>query len=309
MSAGKPVILALADGRVFRGRHFGGEGTVTNEIVFNTSMCGYQEIITDPSYHGQMVVMTYPQIGNYGVNPEDVESRRAWVGAFIVKELSPVASSWRSRQTLDSYLAEYGILGVEGVDTRALVRHIRDRGAQMAVASTEIDDEAALVELARRTRGIVGRDLVKDVTTLRTYRWEEGGNEILAGRGAPPPRLKRASRPRRVVAYDFGVKRNILRKLVDRNFEVTVVPADTPAGKVLEMDPDGIFLSNGPGDPEPITYAIEAVRALVGKKPIFGICLGHQVLGLALGGKTYKLKFGHRGGNHPVINKTTNKVE
>lgn len=309
MSRSKPVILALADGRVFRGMSFGSDGTLTNEIVFNTSMCGYQEILTDPSYHGQMVVMTYPEIGNYGVNPEDVESKRPWVGAFIVREQSPVASSWRSRQTLASYLAEYGVLGVEGIDTRALVRHIRDHGAQMATVSTDIDDADALVDLSQRSRGIAGRDLVKEVTTLRPYDWTEGSREILEGKGAPANPIRRAGRPWKIIAYDFGVKRNILRKLVDRGLDVTVVPADTTAEEALKRNPDAIFLSNGPGDPEPVTYAIEAIRGLIGKKPIFGICLGHQILGLALGGKTFKLKFGHHGGNQPVMDKATGKVE
>ncbi|MFQ5457085.1 MAG: glutamine-hydrolyzing carbamoyl-phosphate synthase small subunit [Myxococcota bacterium] len=309
MSAARPAILALADGRVFRGTSFGGAGTVTHEIVFNTSMCGYQEILTDPSYHGQMVVMTYPQIGNYGVNPEDLESKRPWVGAFIVRENSPVASSWRSRQTLESYLAEFGIVGMEGIDTRSLVRHIRDNGAQMATVSTDIDDAEALVELSQRTRGIVGRDLVNEVTTRRPYEWTEGSREILAGKGAPAVPVRRAREPWKIIAYDFGVKRNILRKLSDRNLDVTVVPADTTAAEVLKRNPDAVFLSNGPGDPEPVSYAVDAIRELVGKKPIFGICLGHQILGLALGGRTFKLKFGHHGGNQPVRDEATGTVE
>jgi carbamoyl-phosphate synthase small subunit len=243
------------------------------------------------------------------VNPEDVESKRPWVGAFIVREQSPVASSWRSRQTLASYLAEYGVVGVEGIDTRALVRHIRDHGAQMATVSTDIDDADALVELSQRSRGIAGRDLVKEVTTIRPYGWAEGSREILEGKGAPALPIRRARRAWKVVAYDFGVKRNILRKLVDRNLDVTVVPADTTAEEALKRSPDAIFLSNGPGDPEAVTYAIEAIRGLIGKKPIFGICLGHQILGLALGGRTFKLKFGHHGGNHPVMDEATRKVE
>ena len=309
MTRGKRAILALADGRAFTGRGFGAEGTTTGEVVFNTSLSGYQEILTDPSYHHQIVVMTYPEIGNTGVNPEDAESGRPWVRGFVVKALSPVASCWRSRQTLDAYLREHGVIGLEGIDTRALTRHIRDHGAQMAALSTEDADRASLVDRARRAGSMVGLDLAREVTTAEPYTWTEGSIRPLAGRGAPPAPLRRARERRRVVAYDFGIKRNILRKLVDRNLDVTVVPATATAAEVLALDPDGVFLSNGPGDPEPVTYAIEAVRALIGKKPIFGICLGHQILGLALGGRTFKLKFDHHGGNQPVMEQSSRKVE
>jgi carbamoyl-phosphate synthase small subunit len=243
------------------------------------------------------------------VNPEDVESGRPWVRAFIVKELSPVASSWRSRQSLSDYLLEHGVIGLEGIDTRALVRHIRDAGAQIGAVSTELTEPASLIDLARRAPEIVGRDLVKEVTTRQPYVWREASQDVLEGRGSLPAEVRRARRQRKVVAYDFGIKRNILRKLADRNLEVTVVPAQTSAGKVLEMKPEGVFLSNGPGDPEPVTYGIEAVRELIGKIPIFGICLGHQILGLALGGRTFKLKFGHHGGNQPVMDLRSRAVE
>jgi len=306
---GKPAILALADGRAFTGRAFGAAGTTTGEVVFNTSMSGYQEILTDPSYHHQIVVMTYPEIGNTGVNPEDAESSRPWVRGFVVRSLSPVASSWRSRQTLDAYLREQGVIGLEAIDTRALVRHIRDHGAQMAALSTEDADAATLVERARRAGSMVGLDLAKEVTTREPYAWTEGSVNPIADRGAPPRPVRRARERLRVVAYDFGIKQNILRKLADRNLDVTVVPATTSAEEVLKLDPDGVFLSNGPGDPEPVTNAIEAVRGLVGKKPIFGICLGHQILGIALGGRTFKLKFGHHGGNQPVMEHSSRKVE
>ncbi len=309
MKQGKRAILALADGRVFIGRGFGAEGTTTGEVVFNTSLSGYQEILTDPSYHHQIVVMTYPEIGNTGVNPEDTESARPWVRGFVVRSLSPVASSWRSRQTLDAYLREHGVIGLEGIDTRALVRHIRDQGAQMAALSTEDADRASLVDMARRAGSMVGLDLAKEVSTREPYAWTEGSIQPIAGRGAPPAPVRRARKRLRIVAFDFGIKRNILRKLVDRNLDVTVVPATTTAEEVLKRDPDGVFLSNGPGDPEPVTYAIAAVRGLLGKKPIFGICLGHQILGLALGGRTFKLKFGHHGGNQPVMEAYTRKVE
>ena len=309
MIRGRRAILALADGRVFTGRGFGAEGTTTGEVVFNTSLSGYQEILTDPSYHHQIVVMTYPEIGNTGVNPEDEESTRPWVRGFVVRSLSPVASSWRSTQTLDAYLREHGVIGLEGLDTRALVRHIRDHGAQMAAISTEETATAALVDRARRAGSMVGLDLAREVTTREPYAWTEGSIEPIAGRGAPPRPLRRARQRWRVVAYDFGIKRNILRKLVDRNLDVTVVPAATTAEEVLRLDPDGVFLSNGPGDPEPVTCAIEAVRGLLGRKPVFGICLGHQILGLALGGRTFKLKFGHHGGNQPVMEASSRKVE
>ncbi|WP_305040974.1 glutamine-hydrolyzing carbamoyl-phosphate synthase small subunit [Geoalkalibacter sp.] len=298
------AILALADGRVFHGRAFGASGEVTGEVVFNTSMTGYQEILTDPSYRGEIVAMTYPQIGNYGINLEDVESSRPFLAGFIVKEACEFPSNWRSRMSLDAYLKENGVVGIQGIDTRALVRHIRDKGAQTGIISSVDLDPARLVEKARQAPSIVGRDLVREVTCDQPYHWSEGpwrlGEGYLSAEQAP--RYK-------VVAYDFGIKRNILRKLVASGCDVTVVPADTPAEKVLAMNPDGVFLSNGPGDPEPIVYAQENIRKILGKKPVFGICLGHQLLSLALGGKTYKLKFGHRGGNQPVQRGDDGRVE
>ncbi|WP_305046171.1 glutamine-hydrolyzing carbamoyl-phosphate synthase small subunit [Geoalkalibacter sp.] len=298
------AILALADGRVFHGRAFGASGEVTGEVVFNTSMTGYQEILTDPSYCGEIVAMTYPQIGNYGINLEDVESSRPFLSGFIVKEACEFPSNWRSRMSLDAYLKENGVVGIQGIDTRALVRHIRDKGAQTGIISSVDLDAASLVAKARKAPSIVGRDLVREVTCDQPYHWSEGpwrlGEGYLGTDGAP--RYK-------VVAYDFGIKRNILRNLVASGCDVTVVPADTPAEEVLAMNPDGVFLSNGPGDPEPIVYAQENIRKLLGQKPVFGICLGHQLLSLALGGKTYKLKFGHRGGNQPVQRGDDRRVE
>ncbi|MDK2846932.1 MAG: carbamoyl-phosphate synthase small subunit [Desulfuromonadales bacterium] len=297
------AILALADGRVFIGKAFGARGEVTGEVVFNTSMTGYQEILTDPSYCGEIVTMTYPLIGNYGVNPEDVESGRPHLSGFIVKEACPYPSNWRSATTLDEYLKDNGIVGIQGIDTRALVRHIRDKGAQTGIISSVDLDPASLVEKARQAPPLVGRDLVQEVTCKEPYHWTEG--PWVLGEG-----YQQAGESRyKVVAYDFGIKRNILRNLVAIGCDVTVVPAATPAADVLAMNPDGVFLSNGPGDPEPITYAQESIRQLLGKVPIFGICLGHQLLALALGGKTYKLKFGHRGGNQPVQRKCGNQVE
>ncbi len=298
------AILALADGKVFYGKAFGATGEVSGEVVFNTSMTGYQEILTDPSYCGEIVTMTYPLIGNYGVNLEDVESQRPHLSGFIVKELCDFPSNWRSEISLDAYLKEHGVVGVQGIDTRALVRHIRDKGAQTGVLSSIDLDPDSLVEKARRAPGLVGRDLVKAVTTKEIYNWTEGLWQLGTGFICMerPPRFK-------VVAYDFGIKRNILRNLVGAGCDVTVVPADTPAEDVLNMKPDGVFLSNGPGDPEPLTYAQENIRKLLGKTPIFGICLGHQLLALALGGKTYKLKFGHRGGNQPVQRGDDRKIE
>ena len=299
----KPGLLALADGRVFRGEALGAEGEAVGEVVFNTSMTGYQEIITDPSYKGQIVVMTYPLIGNYGINQEDAESRRPWVEGFSVKESSPIYSSWRGRTTLDDYMKRHGIVGIQSIDTRALTRHLRDRGAQEGIISSRELDPERLVARAKAAPGLVGRDLVREVT----IRDPEGWGEALWDRvkGYQPPPAKRL----RVVAYDSGIKRNILRQLASVGCEVSVVPASTRAAAVLEMKPDGVFLSNGPGDPEGVPYLIESVRGLFGKLPIFGICLGHQILGLAAGGRTYKLKFGHHGGNHPVRDLSTGKVE
>ena len=298
------AILALADGRVFYGRGLGAAGEITGEVVFNTSMTGYQEILTDPSYAGEIVTMTYPLIGNYGINLEDVESVRPHLAGFVVREASDFPSNWRSQMSLDAYLKENGIVGIQGIDTRALVRHIRDKGAQTGIISSVDLDPQRLVEKARSAPSIVGRDLVKEVTCREPYHWSEGPWSLEEGYGEAAGEARF-----RVVAYDFGIKRNILRNLVAAGCDVTVVPADTPAEKVLAMEPDGVFLSNGPGDPEPITYAQENIRKLLGKTPLFGICLGHQLLSIALGGRTYKLKFGHRGGNQPVRRGEGHEVE
>lgn len=299
----KKAILALADGMVFEGASFGAEGETSGEVVFNTSMTGYQEILTDPSYKGQIVTMTYPQIGNYGVNEEDVESVKPYVEGFIVKECLDIPSNWRMKKTLPQYLREHGIVGIQGIDTRALTRHLRDFGAQPGVISTKDPDFASVVAKAKKLPVMSGLDLAKDVTCREPYTWQEADWDIVKGYGAKP-----AARYK-VVAYDYGIKRNILRLLTQAGCDVTVVPATMPAEDVLMRKPDGVFLSNGPGDPEPVTYAIENIRKLLGKKPVFGICLGQQLLGLALGGKTYKLKFGHHGGNQPIMDLTTRKVE
>ena len=297
------AVLALADGQVYVGRSFGSEGEAVGEVVFNTSMTGYQEILTDPSYEGQMVAMTYPEIGNVGVNPEDVESRKPFVKGFIVKEYSPVPSNWRATQSLHQYMKDHGIVGIEGIDTRSLVRQLRDRGSQEGIISTVQQSHEKLVAKAQCSPGLLGRDLVKEVTCQEPYGWNEGKWEL--GKGYQPKGQSVYS----VVAYDYGIKFNILRGLVESGCDVKVVPAWTPAEDVLAENPDGIFLSNGPGDPDAVPYGKEIVQRLVDKKPIFGICLGHQILGLALGGKTYKLKFGHHGGNQPVMDLTTKKVE
>ncbi|HET8577368.1 MAG TPA: glutamine-hydrolyzing carbamoyl-phosphate synthase small subunit [Methylomirabilota bacterium] len=297
------ALLALADGRVFRGEVCGATGESAGEVVFNTSMTGYQEILTDPSYRGQIVCMTYPLIGNYGINPEDVESRRPWVNGFIVKEACPFPSNWRGRRTLDDYMKEHGIVGIQGIDTRALTRHLRDHGAQEGIISTTEPDPARLVERAQRLPGLVGRDLVSEVTVAESHGWSQGEWDLKRGYLAPPaPRF-------RVVAFDSGIKQNILRCLAGLGCAVEVLPAGTPTAAVLERKPDGVFLSNGPGDPEAVPYLIETVRELIGKAPIFGICLGNQILGLAFGGRTYKLKFGHHGANHPVRELSTGRVE
>jgi carbamoyl-phosphate synthase small subunit len=298
-----PALLALADGRVFRGDACGAGGEASGEVVFNTAMTGYQEILTDPSYRGQMVCMTYPLIGNYGISPEDVESRRPWVNGFIVKEMCGYPSNWRGRMRLEDYLREHGIVAIQGIDTRALTRHLRDHGAQEGIISTVEADTDRLVERARARPGLVGRDLVTEVSVAEPHGWGQGTWDLARGYTAPPePRF-------RVVAFDSGIKQNILRQLSSLGCGVTVVPARTPAEAVLEMRPHGVFLSNGPGDPEAVPYLVESVRGLVGRTPIFGICLGNQILGLALGGKTYKLKFGHHGANHPVRDLSTGRVE
>jgi carbamoyl-phosphate synthase small subunit len=298
-----PALLALADGRIFRGAACGAGGEASGEVVFNTAMTGYQEILTDPSYRGQMVCMTYPLIGNYGISPEDVESRRPWVNGFIVKEMCGYPSNWRGRMRLEDYLREHDIVAIQGIDTRALTRHLRDHGAQEGIISTVEADADRLVERARALPDLVGRDLVTEVSVAEPHGWDQGTWDLARGYTAPPePRF-------RVVAFDSGIKQNILRQLSSLGCGVTVVPARTPAEAVLEMRPHGVFLSNGPGDPAAVPYLVESVRGLVGRTPIFGICLGNQILGLALGGKTYKLKFGHHGANHPVRDLSTGRVE
>ena len=312
------AILALADGRIFEGIGFGAEGEALGEVVFNTSMTGYQEILTDPSYKEQLVAMTYPEIGNVGVNPEDVESRKPFMNGFIVKNYTPKPSNWRAAQPLHEYMKANGIVGIQGIDTRSLVRHLRDYGAQEGVISTLANDPAELVAKAKASPGMVGKDLVRNVSCGEAYEWNEGIWDLAEGYKQRDP-VKTAAKRRGkatfrspsffVVAYDYGIKRNILRNLTEAGCQVTIVPASLPAEDVLAMNPDGIFLSNGPGDPDAVPYAKENVQKLLGKKPIFGICLGHQIMGLALGGKTYKLKFGHHGGNQPVMDLTTHKVE
>ncbi len=299
----KKAILALADGSVYEGLSFGAEGETTGEVVFNTSMSGYQEILTDPSYKGQMVSMTYTEIGNYGLNEEDYESSSIQVEGFIVKEAWRNPSNWRAQKSLHDGLAEAGVVGIEGIDTRALTKRLRDFGAQMGVISTVDFNVESLVKKAKSAPPIEGRDLVGEVTCKASYKWEIGGWEL--DRGYTRPRSLRY----KVVAYDFGIKYNILRMLTAAGCDVTVVPASTSAEEVLKLNPDGIFLSNGPGDPAAVPYAAENVRKLMGKKPIFGICLGNQIIGIALGAKTRKLKFGHHGGNQPVKDLTTGKVE
>ena len=300
------AILALADGKVYEGEHFGAKNEVEAEIVFNTSMSGYQEIITDPSYCGQMVVMTYPLIGNYGINPEDFESDRPYLSGFVIKELSRVQSNWRSRGNLEDFLKKNNVFGIQGIDTRALTRRIRDKGAQQAVLSTNTSDLHKLIEKARKSPGLIGRDLVKDVTCKKAYDWNESEWVIQNGQ----TRLEKAkNRPFNVVVYDFGVKRNILRKLTRAGCNVKVFPAATSADEAVATNPDGVFLSNGPGDPAAVPYAIENVKDLLGRVPIFGICLGHQILSLALNCSTYKLRFGHHGGNQPVLDANSGKVE
>ena len=305
-----PAVLALEDGTVFEGRSFGAPVERTGEVVFNTAITGYQEVFTDPSYSGQIVVLTYPQIGNYGANGGDNESGRPHIEGLVVREFSPLSSNWRAQETAQEFLTKSGVPVVSGIDTRALVRHLRSRGVMRGILAAAGSpeqklDAQALVERARQSPSMIGLDLATRVTTTDRYQWTEG-----IVRASPSDRESAAAAVRHhVVAYDFGIKRNILRRLVHSGCRVTVVPAATSATDVLALKPDGVFLSNGPGDPEPLTGPAAEVRKLVGKVPIFGICLGHQVLGLALGGKTYKLKFGHRGSNHPVINKITNRVE
>lgn len=304
------ALLALEDGRTFSCRSFTGPGETSGEAVFNTSMTGYQEVLTDPSYRGQMVTMTYPLIGNYGVNPEDVESDRIQVAGFIVREYQSFPSNYKSTGTLADYLKAQGIMGVDELDTRALTRHIRKNGALRSVMSTIDLDPDSLVKKARMTRSMVGCDLVREVTCGTAYRWiDNAPKAITTALDSGENLFLERGRRHAVIALDFGIKYNIIRCLESAGCEVIVVPATTSAQTIKAMNPDGVFLSNGPGDPEPLTYAIETVRGLLDYKPLFGICLGHQILSLAFGGQTYKLKFGHRGGNQPVQNMFTKKVE
>ncbi len=307
------ALLALEDGRTFEGESFGATGSVVGEICFNTSMTGYQEVLTDPSYRGQIVAMTYPHIGNYGTNALDQESATPHVRGFVIEELSEIPSSWRSEQSLHDYLRHWNIPGVQGIDTRALTRHLRERGAMKACLTTEALSEQAAIEEAARGEGVTGMDYVKEVSTAVAYEWDpesrtselwsvaQGSADEVRSQTLPPVRHK-------IVAYDYGLKENILRRLRQTGFGITVVPASATADEVLALNPDGVFLSNGPGDPSALDYAHTAVRGLIGKKPIFGICLGHQMLGYAFGGRTFKLKFGHRGGNQPVQDLRTRKV-
>ena len=305
------ALLALEDGRTFDCRSFTGPGETGGEVVFNTSMTGYQEVLTDPSYQGQLVTMTYPLVGNYGTNPEDIESDRIQVAGFLIREYQALPSNFRSTAPLAAYLKEQGILGIHQLDTRALTRHIRKTGAMRGCISTIKLDPDALVQKARQMPTMAGQDLVRAVTCHRPYFWKEGKptacDTDIRTMGRPVPTSK--DRPFFVVAFDFGIKYNILRNLSKAGCEILVVPADTPAETVMALDPDGIFLSNGPGDPQPVTYAVDTIKALIGRKPVFGICLGHQLLGLALGATTYKLKFGHRGANQPVKNLLTGRIE
>jgi carbamoyl-phosphate synthase small subunit len=303
----KPALLALEDGTTWPGYALGAIGQSTGEVIFNTGMTGYQEVLTDPSYFGQIVVMTAPHIGNTGVNLEDAESDKPWLSGFVVREASTRVSNWRATAALDEYLKEHGVVSITGVDTRALVRHIREAGALRGVISSSELDPARLVEIARQSPSMEGLDLVPQVTCAEPYEWTLGTGSWHRIMDAPV--VEATELPYHVVAYDFGLKRNILRLLVDRGCRVTVVPAQTTAEEVLKLNPDGVFLSNGPGDPAAVTYAVEAVRGLLGKKPIFGICLGHQILGLALGADTYKLRFGHHGINQPVRNEADGSVE
>lgn len=297
------AILYLEDEKQFIGNSFGASGESCGEVVFHTGMSGYQEILTDPSYNEQIVTMTYPQIGNYGINVQDAESRKLFLRGFIVKENCEFPSNWRSSKSLDAYLKKNKVLGLEGIDTRALVRHLRDNGAKNGIISTMDFDPKSLQKKLDAYPGLVGRDIVKDVTVPEKYKWDQGALDMNTGKQVKP-------KPEyHVVAMDFGIKTNILRMLRSAGCRVTVVPADTSSKEILDMNPDGVFLSNGPGDPQPVSYAVDTIRNLIGWVPIFGICLGHQLLALSFGGKTYKLKFGHHGANHPVKNLKTKQVE
>ncbi len=298
----KRALLVLADGALYEGWSFGAEGETRGEVVFNTGLTGYQEILTDPSYKGQIVTLTYPLIGNYGINLEDNESSQLHLNGFIVKEYCPYPSNWRSKASLGTFLEAHRIVGIQGLDTRALTRHIRDHGEQVGVISTEDLDPRSLHAKAKETPGLVGQDLVKEVTTSRIYDWSTAARTFV-------DTARRTAPTYNIVVYDCGVKYNILNSLERLGARVTVVPASTGPGEVLSMEPDGVLISNGPGDPQAVSYMIENVRGLLGKKPVMGICLGHQLMALALGLKTCKLKFGHHGGNHPVMDLSTRKVE
>ncbi|MGD2084378.1 MAG: glutamine-hydrolyzing carbamoyl-phosphate synthase small subunit [Chromatiales bacterium] len=297
----KRAILVLEDGSVLRGESIGADGRTVGEVVFNTALTGYQEILTDPSYSRQIVTLTYPHIGNTGTNPDDEESSRVQAAGLVIRDLSPVSSSWRSTETLDAYLIRQGIVAIAGVDTRRLTRILREKGAQNGcIQAGERPDEDRALAAARAFPGLKGMDLAREVSTHRPYEWAQGTWSLDGGMPRAPHPIEEKL-PLHVVAFDYGVKRNILRMLVDRGCRITVVPAPTPAEEVLALRPDGVFLANGPGDPEPCDYAIEAIRTLVdGGVPTFGICLGHQLLGLASGARTVKMKFGHHGANHPV---------
>jgi carbamoyl-phosphate synthase small subunit len=304
--------LALEDGRIFRGHGYGHPGECGGEVVFNTSLTGYQEIFTDPSYAGQIVVLTNPQIGNYGTNQADNESARPYIEGLIVREFSPIGSNWRSEQVADEYMERYSVPVLAEIDTRALVRHLRTHGVMRGVISTTESNPDVLVAKARAIRKMDGTDLARVVSTKSIFTFDSADSRNQTGEPLLPTALNQDQEARRalhVVAYDFGIKLNILRMLVRQGCRVTVVPAETTAEDVFALKPDGVFLSNGPGDPEPVDYAVRAIRKFMGRVPVFGICLGHQLTGIALGGKTYKLKFGHHGGNHPVQNKITGKVE
>lgn len=308
------AVLVLEDGTQWRGVALGAQGTRAAEVVFNTSLTGYQEVLTDPSYYGQIVVMTAAHIGNTGINRADMESARVWLSGFAVRHASPLSSSWRAEQSLDEFLRAQNTVGIAEIDTRGLVRHLRSRGVMRGVLSSEISDAEQLRRLALDAPDMNGADLVQYVSCEEPYHWNESAGahwyeyagERKTSEGCHPPSV---TPQLHVVAYDYGIKYNILRILTSRGCRVTIVPANMPADDVLALNPDGVFLSNGPGDPAAVTYAIENIRTLLGRKPIFGICLGHQILGLALGGETYKLKFGHRGANQPVKNRVTNQVE
>jgi carbamoyl-phosphate synthase small subunit len=295
--------LALEDGTVLKGRSFGAEGEVSGELVFNTSMTGYQEILTDPSYRGQVVMMTYPSIGNCGINAEDDESARPWLSGYVVRELSPIVSNFRAIETLSAWLKRHGVPAIEGVDTRMLTRKLREKGALTCVLSTKTFDDAELLRRVAAAPRLVGRDLVAEVTRGKKMSWTEGYSRFQPPLGAPD-----GPKPH-VVAIDYGAKNNIFRSLVEAGFKVTILPASATADQILAERPDGVFLSNGPGDPEVLDAQVEAVKRVLGKIPLFGICLGHQLLGRALGAKTFKLKFGHHGGNQPVQDVQTGRVE